>query len=596
MRVPFVTEYVDYFSTLKRFSGKSLYVLMALSLIVAATEGIGVTMLLPLLQASDMGDKDLGRGMDIFIRMFRFLHIPLSFDWVLLLMGILFLGKGAIRYLEGYCGALIRSRLFTKWRSKLLGFYSSLDFEYYVSKNTGHFTNTINSQVASASLFVMQYVQFSSKALTALVYLNLAFFLNWQMSLTTVLASSVVVLILRGISNETKRISLLNAEESGSLNKFLIQLLQSFKYLRATARIHHLERSANESINKLSFYQLRVGKLSALLYAIQEPLAIAFMIAIMLYQVNVLSQPLAPLLVVLVLFYRTMNMLMLAQAQWQQAMSVAGSLEVIVNEFEEVRSHQESNGRNRIKNFEQSIDFQKINFSFSEKKVIRGVSFSVPKNATVALVGESGSGKTTLVDLLSLLLKPQRGQILVDGISLGDIEQRSWREKIGVVTQDTVIFDDSIANNITLWKGDYHKDMNVQRQVEYAAQQAHCISFIADLPEKYFTQIGERGVKLSGGQKQRISIARELYKQPEVLILDEATSALDSESEYFIQKSIDALKGKVTVIIIAHRLSTIKNADKIIVLDKGAVREEGSFEELFSTDSHFRQMARYQKL
>lgn len=596
MKIPFVSEYADYFRTLKQYAGKSLYVLMGISLVVAATDGIGITMLLPLLEASDMGEGGLGQGSDIFNQIFNFLGIPQSFEWVLGVMGLLFLTKGIIKYLEGYLGAHIRSSLFTQWRKQLLNYYSNLDYQFYVSKNTGHFTNVINAQVMQASNFVMQYTQFSSRTLTAIVYLVLAFFLNWQFSLMAMIAGLLIVFVLRGIATETKKISVLNAKEAGSLNKFLIQLLQSFKYLRSTARFGYLEKSAYGSIDKLAAYQLRVGKLRAILTAIQEPMAVAFMIGIMLYQVSVLGEPLAPLLIILVLFYRTMNTLMLAQAQWQQVMNSSGSLQMVTEEFEEVQLHQENTGHQSLPAFRQSLEFNNTAFAFGDTTVIKGVSFSIPKNATVAMVGESGSGKTTLTDLMSLLLKPQGGQILFDGIPADALDLASWRKKIGFVTQDTVIFDDTIANNITLWEGDYDKDTDVQTRVAHAAQQAYCDHFIAELPQGYQTQIGERGVKLSGGQKQRLSIARELYKQPEILILDEATSALDSESERYIQESIDALKGKMTVVIIAHRLSTIKNADKIIVLDKGQVKEEGSFKELTSVDSRFRQMADLQRI
>ncbi|MEM9829413.1 MAG: ABC transporter ATP-binding protein [Bacteroidota bacterium] len=595
MKVPFVTGYMGYFNILRRFSGRSMYVLMGLSLIVAATDGIGITMLIPLLKASEVGDSGLGKQ-DIFIKIFTSLGIPPTFNWVLGAIGVLFLAKGVIKYFEGYLGASIRARLFTKWRMQLLRHYSSLDYQYYVSKNTGHFTNIISTQVGSASHFVLLYSQFSSKVLTALVYLGLALFLNWQLSSMAMIAGLVIIFLLRRITSETKRISVLNAVETGVLNKFLIQLLQSFKYLQATARFSHLEESTNNSVRKLSEYRLKIGKLTAILLALQEPLGIAFMIGIMFYQVNVLGESLAPLLVVLILFYRTVNTLMLAQGQWQQIMNLAGSLDVVVDEFDEVEQHHEARGKVSLPVFEQSIEFKNVDFAFGEKKVVKDVSFSIPKNSTIALVGGSGAGKTTLTDLISLLIKPTGGQLLFDGIPANELDIQSWRNKIGFVTQDTVIFDDSIANNITLWEEEFESDENVQKEVKQAARQAYCDEFISSLPNGYYTQIGERGIKLSGGQKQRLSIARELYKQPDILILDEATSALDSKSEQFIQESIDTLKGTMTVILIAHRLSTIKNVDKIIVLDQGRVKEEGSFDELNSFDTQFRQMAEYQRL
>jgi len=596
MKLPFISEYIHYFKVLYQFAGKNLSILMIISLVVAATDGIGITMLLPLLKASDLGDNSFEQKSDVFSEIFDFLGIPLSFGWVLGVMGIIFLIKGIIKYTEVYLGAAIRSKLFTLWREKLLHFYNNLEYQFYVSKNSGHFTNVLNAQTSQASTFVMLYTQFSSKALTSIVYLVLAFFLNWQFTLMAVVAGILIIFVLKGISTETKRISRLNVRETGVLNKFLIQLLQSFKYLQATARFSYLEKSANKSINNLAGFQLRVGKLSALLQAVQEPLSIAFMIGIMLYQVGFLGKPLVPILVTLVLFYRSMNILMLAQTQWQQLMNAHGSLEMVVDEFEAVKQHQERNGTIPLQVFKKAITFQNVSFAYGDIQVINNVSFTIPKNTTVALVGESGSGKTTLTDLISVLLTPKQGQILFDELPADKLNIDTWRKKIGFVTQDTVVFDDSIANNITLWEGEYDQNEDIQQRVRSAAIQAHCDRFIQNLPEGYLTQIGERGIKLSGGQKQRLSIARELYKQPEILILDEATSALDSESERYIQDSIDSLKGKMTVIIIAHRLSTIKNADKIIVLDKGNVKEEGSFEELTSIDSRFRQMAELQKI
>ena len=195
----------------------------------------------------------------------------------------------------------------------------------------------------------------------------------------------------------------------------------------------------------------------------------------------------------------------------------------------------------------------------------------------MALVGKSGAGKSTLVDLLTLILKPRQGQILIDDVPGQDIELASWRRQLGYVSQEAVIFDDTIANNIGLWVGDPRRDDTFRRRILEAARQAHIAHFIETLPDGYDTLVGERGLRLSGGQRQRLFIARELFRSPRLLILDEATSALDSESERAIQQSIDELKGRITVVIIAHRLSTIHNVDRVYVLEKGQVVEQGSY-------------------
>jgi subfamily B ATP-binding cassette protein MsbA len=222
--------------------------------------------------------------------------------------------------------------------------------------------------------------------------------------------------------------------------------------------------------------------------------------------------------------------------------------------------------------------------------VLQQLNIDIAPNTTVAFVGPSGAGKTTLVDLMTGLLHPQSGSLQLDGQDLKDVQADTWRSKIGYVAQDLTVFDDTVANNIALFR-----EEATPEDIEQAARMASAHTFISELPQGYQTRIGDKGVRLSGGQKQRLFIARELFKQPDLLILDEATSALDSASERYIQDSIDQLKGKITVIIIAHRLSTIKNADVIYVLDKGKVIESGSYEALMNkTSSRFAEMVELQ--
>jgi len=207
-------------------------------------------------------------------------------------------------------------------------------------------------------------------------------------------------------------------------------------------------------------------------------------------------------------------------------------------------------------------------------------------------VGHSGAGKSTIVDLITGVLRPNSGRITVDGIDYSDLNRKSLRSMIGYVTQEIVMFNDNIRNNISLWDRDAP---DRDRRVELSAQKSYSDQFIAKLPAGYDSGLGDRGIKLSVGQRQRIAIARELYRNPQILIFDEATSALDTESENFIKRSIEDLKGNKTIIMIAHRLSTVKSADYIYVIDKGKVIEEGSFAALFENkNSKFYQMCQLQ--
>jgi subfamily B ATP-binding cassette protein MsbA len=211
----------------------------------------------------------------------------------------------------------------------------------------------------------------------------------------------------------------------------------------------------------------------------------------------------------------------------------------------------------------------------------------------VAFVGESGSGKTTLVNLITGLMKVDGGAISVDGINYTDLDIRSLQKRIGYITQDPVVFSDSIYDNVTKW-GERSEE-NISKFWD-ALNKAAIDDFVKDLPEMENTLMGNNGIQVSGGQKQRISIARELYKNAEILVMDEATSALDSETERAIQENIEALKGQYTLLIVAHRLSTVMSADEIILLSKGQIVDSGTYEELMARSELFKKMVKYQNL
>ena len=213
-------------------------------------------------------------------------------------------------------------------------------------------------------------------------------------------------------------------------------------------------------------------------------------------------------------------------------------------EFDLQLENKEVNGSQKVKDFSDGIKFDNVSFAYNKehKNVLTNISLNIPSKQTIAIIGSSGAGKSTLIDLITLLLKPSSGKIIIDDEVSTNIESSSWRSQIGYVSQDMVIFDDSILNNITMW--DKSKDKNqILSHAKIAAQKASIFDFIEDLPEKYDTLVGDRGIKLSGGQRQRLFIARELYRNQNILILDEATSALDSKSESNIQSSIENFQG-----------------------------------------------------
>lgn len=588
-----------YLKVYQNYLGKKLYLIFLISLLVALSEGLGISMLLPLIESTGTvtgtGNNPIT---DWISKLLAFAGIANILFGTLMLTIIIFLFKGFLKFLEGAYSGKLQSELLRSLTIRMFDSYNKIDYQYFTKQNTGHFINVLNVQIYNTVVTLNHFLGFLTQLIMAVTLIGIAFFISWKLSVFTVIVGSIIMILFKTLNRKVTVVSRKSSKELSVLNKFLIQTLQALKYIISTAQNDHLRKGVVKSVKLLTSYMYRLQIWRSFTNAIQEPASVILMVGIIIIQVTVMNEPISNIVVAMILFYKGMRTLMAMQQNWQQAMSTIGSIEMVENEFKVSRENVEQNGEIELAANFDGISFKNLTFSYNRQhKVLDNLSLEIKANTTVAFAGESGAGKTTLVDLLTLLLKPTSGELKINGISSPEIKLSSWRRQIGYVSQDTVVFDDSIANNICLWNGDYQNDPEVQKKVQEAANKAYADVFINEMPETYLTVVGERGVRLSGGQKQRLFIARELYKKPNLLILDEATSALDSESESYIQKSVDKLKRTLTVVIIAHRLSTIKNADIIYVMDKGRLIESGSFEELTSREnSRFSKMVNIQQI
>jgi len=579
----------------KKYLGVKIYLIFFLSLFAALSEGIGILMILPLLsglnESADLVNQSNFLATLILDAM-KFLGLEINQVNLLGFIGFFFLLKGFITFGALSISAVLVGRLQQQIKREMFFAYSRMNFDYYLSKNTGYFTNVINEQTNSAMRSFQQLTSLMGNIITALVLTGIAFLLTWIFGTLAFIFGILLLILFTKLNNYVRNLSRLTAHENGIFSKWLIQFLQGMKYLKATSQTTSIEDKVINSIDYLTSYQIKSGVASALTQALREPIAVGFIIFIVILQSIYLGLPLEPILVSIVLFYRGLNGFLAVQTHYQGTFQYLGSMELIDREFGEQKKHEEPQGAISIKSFKNSIDFQSVEFSYDKtKKVLDKANIIFHVNKSTALIGNSGSGKTTIINLIALLHEPSSGRIIIDGINSVDIESNSWREKIGYVSQETVIFDDTIANNISLWKS----DSNTLSKIRIAAKEANLLDFIEDLPDGFDTRVGDRGLLLSGGQRQRLFIARELFRNPEILILDEATSALDSNSEKEIQNAIDSLRGKITLIIIAHRLSTIKDVDSIHYLENGKIIMSGSFEEISKKDK-FKELIRIQNL
>lgn len=591
-----------YLGVYKEFIGARLYLVFGLTAAAAITEGFGITLILPLIEAADAVEGSLDRSgyaVKFLYSILEFIGIQSSIVGILLFIGFIFISKGILKFAEGGYASYLRAQLHKEIKSKMFNSYREMDYHYYAHNNTGHFINVINGQINNFIRSFDTFTRFLSMIIITISYLSIAFLLAWRFALMAVGMGLVLFFLFRYLNKYMQVLSRKTASEQSILNKFLVQTIQSFKYLTSTNQMKHLKGGVMDSINKLSGFMFRQGAANAFTLAIREPVSVIFLLFVIIIQVSVFDAPIAPIFVALLLFHRGMQHMIGIQDDWQRTMEKIGSLEMVVDEFETLKKNKALSGTKEVHALSNSIKLRDVHYQYEDKddEVLKGVNVTIPVNNMVAFVGESGAGKSTLIDTLTLLLQPKKGNVFIDGLNAVEIDKDSWRSQIGYVSQETVVFDDTIANNICLWKGDYKKDEAVRERVEEAAKRAYAHRFIETLQDGYETTVGDRGVRLSGGQRQRLFIARELYKNPKLLILDEATSSLDTESERYIQKSIDSLKGSMTVVIIAHRLSTIKNADLIYVLDDGEIIEQGSYDDLSTNEeSRFSKMVAIQSL
>ncbi|WP_263792016.1 ABC transporter ATP-binding protein [Salinibacter sp.] len=594
-------DLLRYLKVYRRYIGRRIYLVFFLTLAVALTQGFGITLLLPLLRVSQSGGDaaDMSWAEQVLHDLLVAMGIAESLPGILLLIAAVFVGKGLLKFAkDGYAGYL-QAQLLRELKTELFDAYSQVRYRYYIQQNTGHLINVINQQVNRFFQSFGRFTMFFSQVVTTFSYFAYAFVIAWRFALTAFGVGVVLLFLFKYLNAYVRRLSQKRSSEMSELNKLLVQSLQALKYIVGTNQTAQLRSGVVDSVNRLTEYIFRQRIAGAFTSALKEPVSVLLILGLIALQVMAFGGEIAPIFVALFLFHRGMQSMMGVQGSWQGTMDKIGALEVVTDEFDAVYAHKENDGRQVVGALEEGIEFDGVHFAYDAEDgdVLHDIKISVPANQTIALVGESGAGKSTLVDMMTLMLKPRTGEIQVDGVPHDEVDLASWRDQIGYVSQETVVFDDTVANNISLWQGDIEEDPALREKVMHAAERAHADHFIQDLPNGYQTQVGDRGVRLSGGQQQRLFVARELFKQPNLLLLDEATSDLDTASEQHIQNSVDALQGEVTVVIIAHRLSTVKNADRVYVLDRGRVVEAGTYHQLRNREEGiFQEMVEMQKL
>ncbi|WP_413532656.1 ABC transporter ATP-binding protein [Empedobacter brevis] len=493
---------------------------------------------------------------------------------------VAFLFRNIFSFLSETCLVDLRSGVTRDLRVDIHNKIIDLPVAYFTEKRKGDMINRISSDVNEVESNILNsIVEIVRSPIMIIVFVVVLFTVSYQLTIFAILVFPIMGTIISLIGKSLKKAAAHAQDELSNIITYVDETLSSLKIIKIFNAEDQVKGRFDESINRYRKYLQKVMKKRALASPTSEFLG-AVTIGLIVFFGGKLSLEGNGLTGSQFIFYiATFYTLLDPIKRFSKALSDVQKGEVSAKRIFEVLdadvSIKDIPDAKGIEAFENKIEFRNVTFAYGKHDVIKDFNLTINKGETVALVGQSGSGKSTLANLVTRFWDVKSGQILIDGIDIKHIKLHDYRLLFGLVTQDSILFNDTIFNNISL--GD--KSPNLQK-VEHAAQIANAEEFIIKMPDKYQESVGEGGSKLSGGQKQRLSIARAVYKNPPIMVLDEATSALDTKSEKLVQVALNNMMQNRTSLVIAHRLSTIQNADKIVVMEAGKIIEEGNHHSL----------------
>ena len=514
--------------------------------------------------------------------------------WLPGLIVAVFLVRGLASYISDYTIGWVANKVVMDLRNAMFANLVRLPTNYYDNHTGGSLISKFTFdvlQVTGAATSVISVLFRDSLTIAGL--LGWLFWLNWELTLVALLVGPPAVLITRGFSKRLRAMSRAEQTAMGDLNHALEESIVCHRVVKVFGGQDYEAKRFDAGANKVRTFNMKMTSAAAAnvpLVQIVVSVALALIIYLAVRQAATDETTVGgfvSFLTALLLVFQPLRRLTGVNQTLQRGLAAAESVFHLIDERPESDTGTREIGRAKGK-----VEFRAVGFSYpgSSRPAVDRVSFSIESGETVALVGASGAGKSTLANLLPRFYAPDSGQILLDGVDIATLRLASLRANIALVSQDIVLFNDTVAANIA-----YGRLAGTSRtDVVQAAEAAHAMQFIREMTEGLDTVIGENGVRLSGGQRQRLAIARAFLKNSPVLILDEATSALDSESERHIQEALETLmKGRATLVI-AHRLSTIERADRIVVLDAGGVSETGRHAELLAASGIYAKLYRLQ--
>ena len=509
---------------------------------------------------------------------------------------LVFSAKNISLYIKNITLSIVQYRLIRDLRNKLYSHFHYLSLSYFNKNKSGELTAVLVNDIDNMrnSLSIM-FQKLFVEPINIIILMSLLFIVSTKLALIALLIIPVSGIIIFGISHSIRRRSARSQAQLAGMTSMIAETIGSMRIVKAFAtKGFEINRFAKET---QKYYKLMIRR--DRLRFVSSPVSETFgaTIAALLLWVgardvlvieSISSEDFLRFILLLFSLFQPLKNLTNVVNELQNGLASADRVFAIMDIKSDI---QDVDNAFKVKDLNSSLSFNDVSFTYGNKdeKVLNNINFKINKGEIFALVGPSGAGKSTLVDLIPRFYDTLSGSIKIDGKDIKDLELKSLRSLMGIVTQETFLFDDTVKANISYGVENISDD-----EIKDASKAANAHEFIKKLPDGYNTIIGERGVSLSGGQKQRIAIARAIVKNPPILILDEATSSLDSESEKHVQSAIENLMSERTVFVIAHRLSTVHNANKILVLENGQIVQEGKHDDLINVDGLYKQLHKMQ--
>ncbi|MBU8932445.1 MAG: ABC transporter ATP-binding protein/permease [candidate division Zixibacteria bacterium] len=512
-----------------------------------------------------------------------------NFCWLALSIVV---AKNLFHYLQGFFMAFVHQSVIRSFRNRLFEKYQRLSLGYFHRRRTGQIISRVTNDVTVLNDAIdIGFNRLVTDSVMTIVLTSFLLILSWKLTLLSMVIMPVVFGFIWFVGYKMRKYSARSQEKMADVNSVLEEVTSNIRIVKAFSMEPQEIRRFFVATGEYFRALLRMTRIRHLASPINDTLATLAGIMILLYSGTRIIEGTGELtagdfmtfVVAMLSLIKPVKSLSQVHIKVQEGMAAA---ERIFNVLDATEDVQEQPQPRTIEKFQKNIRYESLSFSYNANEpVLTDISFEVNRGEVVAVVGPSGAGKSTLLDLLPRFYDPGEGRISIDGHDIRDLSLKSLRGLMGIVTQETYLFNDTIRNNIA-----YGSTGIAAEKVIEAATMANAHEFISEFENGYETLVGNRGVMLSGGQRQRIAIARALLRDPQVLIFDEATSALDTESEMLVQEAIDRLMTNRTALVIAHRLSTIKNADRIMVIDKGHITESGTHDDLLGIDGLYKRL------